>query len=249
MREPFLEANRRWSRKIDGAARTLGRRDGNYAFVTHSLPSLLKPDMRVLDVGGGKNPGIDASTKKRLKLTIHGLDISASELARAPADSYDDVIVGNVATVALRERYDLVFSCAVMEHVKGASRAFANLASALAPGGTVAHFVPNARAPFAVVNRLLGAERARAVLFAAFPASKQLQGFAAYYESCLPSRFLALSHENGLQVLALTTYFSSGYASFFLPFHALDVARQLLLMKLRASDWCESFSLIARKAV
>lgn len=87
-----------------------------------------------------------------------------SELEQAPTGSYDETTVGDVATVRLKHRYDLVFSCAVMEHMRDAPLAFANLSGALEPGGIVAHFVPDGLAPFAVaIHRRPEARCARAL--------------------------------------------------------------------------------------
>lgn len=243
----LIDYNRKISRRIDNAVRPLGRRDGNHVFVTETLPGLLRAGQRILDVGGGKNPGISPELKMKLALKIDGLDVSEDELRRAPAGAYDATVVGDVSRAQLASQYDLIFSCAVMEHVRGVRAAVAALAAALAPGGTMAHFIPNAFAPFAIANRLLGVDRARRVLFSAFPAARHLQGFAAYYEDCWPSRFRELCETNGLEVVALEPHFCSGYAQFFWPMHTVDVARQLLLMGAQATDLCESFTIIARK--
>lgn len=243
----LIEHNRRISKKIDTAVRPLGRRDGNNVFVTGTLPGLLRPGQRILDVGGGKNPGIAPEVKAQLALKIDGLDASDEELRRAPEGAYDATIVCDVSRVQLAPTYDFIFSCAVMEHVRGVRAAIAALATALLPGGTMAHFVPNAFAPFAIANRVLGADRARRVLFSAFPAARHLQGFAAYYEDCWPSRLRRICEDNGLEVISVEPHFCSGYAHFFWPMHTLDVARQLLLMGAHATDLCESFTIVARK--
>jgi 2-polyprenyl-3-methyl-5-hydroxy-6-metoxy-1,4-benzoquinol methylase len=243
----LIEHNRRISKKIDTAVRPLGRRDGNNVFVTGTLPGLLRRGQRILDVGGGKNPGIAPEVKAQLALKIDGLDASEEELRRAPEGAYDATIVCDVSRVQLAPTYDFIFSCAVMEHVRGVRAAVAALATALVPGGTMAHFIPNAFAPFAIANRVLGAERARRVLFSAFPAARHLQGFAAYYEDCWPSRLRRICEDSGLEVISVEPHFCSGYAHFFWPMHTLDVARQLLLMGAHATDLCESFTIIARK--
>lgn len=243
----LIEHNRRISTRIDTAVRPLGRRDGNHLFVAERLPGLLRPGQKILDVGGGKNPGIAPEVKARLALKIDGLDASEEELRLAPPGAYDATVVCDVSRAQLSSEYDLIFSCAVMEHVRGVRAAIAALAAALVPGGTMAHFVPNAFAPFAIANRILGVDRARRVLFSAFPAARHLQGFAAYYEDCWPSRFRRICEENGLEVVALEPHFCSGYAHFFWPMHTVDVARQLLLMGVHATDLCESFTVVARK--
>lgn len=245
--QTLIEHNRRISKRIDAAVRPLGRRDGNHAFVSETLPGLLRSKQRVLDVGGGKNPGISPELKARFALQVDGLDASEDELQRAPEGAYEAKIVCDVSQAQLAPKYDFIFSCAVMEHVRGVRAAISALSTALVPGGTMAHFVPNAFAPFAIANRVLGVDRARRLLFSAFPAARHLQGFAAYYEDCWPSRFRRICEDNELEVVSIVPHFCSGYAHFFWPMHTVDVARQLLLMGAHATDLCESFTVIARK--
>lgn len=237
------------SRKTDVAARRLaGRRDGNYAFLEETLPSLLAPRQRVLDVGGGKRPSIPLDVKQELGLEVWGLDVSADELSRAPVGAYDHTIVGPVETVALPTGFDLVFSCALLEHVQDVPGAIKNLIQAVRPGGQMAHFIPCRNAPFARLNRLAGAERARQLLFSLNPQAHKAQGFPAYYDACVPSEIRRLLEAEGLVVEKLTGYFASGYGSFFFPLHLAEVSVQLINMKLlRAEDHCESFDLIATR--
>ncbi|MFO0725592.1 MAG: class I SAM-dependent methyltransferase [Myxococcota bacterium] len=238
------------SKQSDRLARNVfGRRDGNYAFLESILPRLLPPGGVVLDVGGGKRPSIPAEVKAKLGLRVTGLDISGEELGRAPAGSYDETIVGDVAQAPLGEaRFDLIFSSALMEHVVDVPGAIANLARAVRPGGRMAHFVPCGSAPFARLNRVLGNEQAKRLLHGIMPNTKATQGFPAYYHQCTPSEFEPLVQGQAFEVEELIPYYSSGYASFLFPLHLAEIAAQLTAMKiLRNADYCESFVLIARK--
>ena len=110
-------------------------------------------------------------------------------------------------------------------------------------------FIPCGNAPFAIVNRTLGQELSRAVLFTLQPARKAYGGFKAYYRECTPTHMAAMCEQNGLYVVEILPYYSSGYASFFAPFYTVDLVRQLALMKARVSALCESFIIVARKGV
>ena len=250
MLQQFLELNTRLSRKSDRIAREVfGRRDGNFAFLESLLPGLLTESATVLDVGGGKRPSIPLELKQRLNLRVTGLDISGEELARAPAGSYEHTIVGDVAQVALEPQgYDLIFSSALMEHVTDVPGAIRNLASAVRPGGRMAHFVPCGSAPFAMLNRVLGNDQAKRLLYGIRPVTRATQGFPAYYHHCQPSEFGELIRGERLQVEELIPFYSSGYASFLFPLHLAEIAVQLTTMKvLRSMEHCESFVIVARK--
>src|SRR5919107_796691 len=141
----FIDWNRRasaWQRSTLAHVVPGCGPDGATDFRDRILPSLLKPGLRVLDVGGGKRPAVPLATKQRLGLMVVGLDISGDDLAKAPMGAYDATVVGDVATVAIPGEYDLVFSRAVIEHVEDPCEAIANMARVLAPGGVMAHYLP-----------------------------------------------------------------------------------------------------------
>jgi SAM-dependent methyltransferase len=242
-----------WNRKLSRWERSLVARvvpgcahPGPREFQERVLPSLLAPKQRVLDVGGGKHPAIPLPMKQELGLHIVGLDVSASELAQAPSGAYDDTIVGDVATVAIPGEYDLVFSRSVMEHVADPRAALANLASALAPGGVMAHVMPCRNAPFAIINRALGNRLARRLLFAIAPRKQANSGFRVYYRDCTPARMSRLCRECGLEVVTTLPYYNSGYTSFFAPLYTVELLRQALMATLRLENHSESFALVAR---
>lgn len=244
----FVAANRgvsRWQKSL--AFRWFGRRNGGGDFRKNILPSLLKDNLRVLDVGGGKHPAISVELKEKLGLEIVGLDIEAAELQAAPAGAYDEMVVGDVASTPIPGTFDLIFSKAVLEHTQENHRVLANLASALKAGGKMAHFIPCRNALFARLNLLLGNERARKILFALQPGKTTTSGFKAYYDHCTPTRMSRLCTDNGLQIDQLNAYFSSDYCSFFAPLYSLDMLRQLTTQMLRQRDLAESFVIVASK--
>jgi 2-polyprenyl-6-hydroxyphenyl methylase/3-demethylubiquinone-9 3-methyltransferase len=133
-----------------------------------------------------------------------------------------------------------------MEHVHDTRAAFVNLAHAMAPGATMAHFIPCRNAPFAILNRMLGNKLSRTLLFTLKPNKKATSGFPAYYRDCTPSRIARICGECSLEVVELVPYFRSEYASFFAPIYTVDLIRQLLLIWLDIPDLAETFTVVAR---
>jgi len=245
----FIEWNRRvsrWERTLMARAVPACAIDGPYDFHEHVLPGLLRAGQRVLDVGGGKHPGISLQTKRELGLHVVGLDVSEAELAQAPAGAYDAIVVGDASSVEIPGRYDLVFSRSVIEHVEDPRAVIANLAGVLASGGIMAHVVPCRNAPFAIVNRRLGNRLARRLLFAIFPEKEEHSGFQVHYRDCTPSRLARICRECELEVVQVTPYYNSGYTSFFAPLYTVEMLRQALMCSLRQEDLAESFSIVAR---
>ncbi len=116
----------------------------------------LRPGMHVLDVGSGWKPSVPVSIRPA-DCRYVGLDVSLSELERAPAGSYDDVVIADARhrVAALEGRFDLVLSCQVLEHVRPLDEVVANLRSYLRPGGRLIAFFSGTFSVFALANRVL----------------------------------------------------------------------------------------------
>ncbi|MAG56500.1 MAG: hypothetical protein CMJ83_09430 [Planctomycetes bacterium] len=71
---------------------------------------------------------------------LSGVDISPEALARNPR--IDERIVGDLQTIALDSRFDVVFCWDVLEHVGDPEAVLRNLARALVPGGLLVIGVP-----------------------------------------------------------------------------------------------------------
>jgi len=96
----------------------------------------LDAGIQILDVGSGRRPAI-ASEDRPPGVRYAGLDISAAELAAAPAGSYTDHVVADIAVSVpdLDAQFDLIVSWQVLEHVRDTERALANLRAYLRPRG------------------------------------------------------------------------------------------------------------------
>lgn len=110
---------------------------------------------RILEVGAGANPLFDEAFLRQHQLQYTALDISATELAKAP-DCYHK-IVGDICDDKLHidGQYDFVFSRMLAEHVKDGRGFHQNILRLLAPGGRAFHFFPTLWALPFIVNRLL----------------------------------------------------------------------------------------------
>ncbi len=247
MLRAFISWNLRVSRGFDNRLPERYRIDGNSDFEADFAYRWIKPGARVVDVGGGKGPFIDVATKQRLALHVTGVDISAEELAAAPAGAYDEVICGDIATTKGDGRADICICRAVLEHVADVGSAMDSIASFLKPGGVALTFVPSRNAVFARLNLLLPEDFKRALLFAVFPQAKHGQGFRSYYDRCTPSGFKAMAGAAGLQVAEARHYFVSAYFMFFFPLHLVWRGWILAFRALRGDEAAETFSMALRR--
>lgn len=244
----FVELQRSLSRAFDRRLPEKYRVDGNMHFRNALVPALLRPGMRICDVGSGKHPFLETERKLELRAHVTGLDISAQELAAAPAGAYDDVIVSDIASIPPGGAYDLVVCQSVLEHVRDVDGAFGAIAGMLRSGGVVATFCPSRYAPFALVNRWLPERVKLKLLHGLFPETKDGYGFPAYYDRCTPASFRHLATKHGLVVEELGCFYKSSYLSFFFPFHVLYRTWNLLAGGLVGEAGAETFALVARKA-
>jgi len=156
----------------------------------------LKPS-RIADIGGGANPLIEADFVASNGLRYDVLDISASELAKAP-EVYSKIVVDLGAQPEEFTRhveggaYDLVFTHMFLEHIPNPDEVHRNIRWMLKPGGLAIHVFPSSANLPLTVNRLVPEPVAEALLRIVKP-RRDYAGHEtkhkAYYKLCgAPSR-------------------------------------------------------------
>jgi SAM-dependent methyltransferase len=125
------------------------------------LDPILKDGISVLDVGSGRKPVLFAET--RPKVTYVGLDVSEEELRLAPDGSYDEIEVRDLTDTVpgFVDRFDLVVSWQVFEHVHGLQQALDNIRLYLKPGGWLVSLFSGRYSPMGVLNRMMTFDLAR----------------------------------------------------------------------------------------
>lgn len=114
------------------------------------------PGMTILDVGSGRTPTIPADQRPANSHYV-GLDISATELNAALMGSYDETLVGDLTKreSLLEDRFDLIVSWQVLEHVESLKSTLDNLHSYLRPGGRLVAQLSGSFAAFALISRVV----------------------------------------------------------------------------------------------
>lgn len=139
------------------------------------------------ELGGGANPtlGLADHAGRRVDLTV--LDISTVELDCSPPQVETLCVDLCAEEPPVQERFDLVFSRMLCEHVSSGRTFHRNCYVALRPGGYAVHFFPVATAlPFAL-NWVLPASVAVRLLEFFFPARRRGGNhgkFPAHYSWC-----------------------------------------------------------------
>jgi 2-polyprenyl-6-hydroxyphenyl methylase/3-demethylubiquinone-9 3-methyltransferase len=221
--------------------------DGSKDFKQRIVPGYLRPGLVVYDIGGGARPCVDLETKRRLGLTVRGIDIDEGQFAKAPRGLYDRAIVADITTYQEQNAADLVVCKSTLEHVRNTEAALVAMARLLNPGGTLLVFAPSRNALYARLNLLLP-QRMKLRLLSTFM-SKQADhlGFPAFYDHCTPHHFRRFATGCGLQIKELKPYYISSYFSVVFPVYFLWRVWILAYWAMAREHAAESFALIARK--
>jgi len=149
-----------------------------------SLLGLLREDISILDVGSGRRPALDPVSRPS-GCTYDGLDISASELEAAPEGSYDEVWISDlcISNPRLREKYDIVISWQVLEHVSSLYAAVDNVRAYLSPRGVFVAALSGSWGFFSVANRVIPHKIATAAMHHLLGRDPE-SVFPAHYDHC-----------------------------------------------------------------
>lgn len=185
-----------------------------------AVAGALRPGIRILDVGGGREPTVPAD-RRPPGCHYVGLDLSAGELARAPVGEYDATIVGDVAVrrPELEGQFDLIISWQVLEHVSPLAVAIANLRSYLRPEGMLVAQLSGAFSVFGMLNWILPRRLGSAGMTFLLGRDPETV-FPAHYDDCWHRRLRRMF--GGWTKARITPcYQGAVYFSFFAPLMAL----------------------------
>jgi len=166
----------------------------------------------ICEIGGGANPALSLDFVQKQGLDYVIIDISATELAKAPAGYRTRVQDMTLPLTGEEGTYDLVFSKMLAEHVRDGELFHHNMFRLLRPGGVAFHFFPTLYAPPYILNLLLP-ERVTDWLLNVFQAGREKSGrlgkFPAYYRWCHgpTTRQLARLKSVGFRVEQYTGFF------------------------------------------
>lgn len=171
---------------------------------------------KVLEIGSGANPTLNPKIVSDLEIKYTTNDLSGEELLKASSvySTWEaDLCTPNIAKTH-SEKYQLIFSRMVNEHIKDGKTYYKNLYDLLEPGGVTAHCFSTLYALPFLVNRILPENLTDRLLNFFNPRDRyKHEKFPAYYSwSRGPSvksikKFEAL----GFEVVEYIGFFGHGY--------------------------------------
>jgi len=201
----------------------------------------------ICEIGGGANPALSLDFVRKHGLDYVIIDVSATELAKAPAGYRTRVQDVTGPIEGEQGTYDLVFSKMLAEHVKDGEVFHRNMHALLKPGGVAFHFFPTLYAPPYVLNLLLP-ERLTYRILTLIQNGRENDGrkgkFPAYYRWCRgpTKRQLARLEAVGFRILNYTGFF--GHAGYYKKMPLVERAHLALSRWLQRhpTPWLTSFA-------
>lgn len=201
---------------------------------------------RILDLGGGANPHFALSDPVLTGREYTIADRSEGELNRAP-DGYTKIVMDIAGEMQVQtQKYDLVFSRFVVEHVADAEKLHANVFQLLNPGGVAIHFFPTLFALPFLVNKLLP----EGISVLLLSQERQERGkFPAFYHWCVgPSRAAVKRLKKlGYEVVEYAGFFGHGYYDRFMLLKRMHLAMRLALLKYPVGTFTSFAWVVLRK--
>lgn len=200
------------------------------------------------ELGGGANPtlGLAEMVGRPLEMTV--LDISPAELERTPPEVETLCVDLCADEPPVRDRFDLVFSRMLCEHVRSGRTFHGNCLAALRPGGYAVHFFPSATALPFVLNRILPTGLSECLVESFFPARRRggkHAKFPARYSWCMGPTAAQIDRFRsvGFELVSSQVGIGHGYYDRIPPLRALERAKTALVLK-HPSPWLAAYVIV-----
>lgn len=187
-----------------------------YKHLRDTLNNALQSDKRqaILEVGGADRPFL----KKNQAYEYHGLDIAGDFAVK---DKYDCFYIQPVEK-NIPNKYDLVFSVSVIEHISDNRRCFKAVYDSLLTNGKTIHYFSCRNHPFSLITRSVGHKWQNILIQYLRPEFADLTGYKTYYDKCSKRDIEKLLAELGYKNIKIKCFFGAAdYFGFFLPFFVL----------------------------
>lgn len=149
----------------------------------------LKPGASVLDIGSGRHPAVPAD-RRPVDVEYVGLDLSGDELVAAGPEAYTQAVEADATVLQgeLVDRFDLVISWQVLEHVRDLRQTIENVRLYLRPGGTFVALFSGSWSAFGIVNKVLPHKLGKRIVEPIMHRKEaNTPVFPAYYNQCYAS--------------------------------------------------------------
>lgn len=189
---------------------------------------------KILEIGSGANPTLDVNIVKELNLDYTTSDVVEGELNKAD-DIYKKVILDlSAEKINITEKYDLIFSRMVGEHIPDGEVFHKNIYKLLNIGGLSVHCFSTLFALPFLLNRLIPESLSDILLSKFAPRDEDKHGkFKAYYSwSRGPSKIMIKRFkEIGYEIVKYNGYFGHNYYKKIFPLNKIEQIKTNFLVR------------------
>lgn len=238
----FININRLLSRRIVKSLPHLatgGDYKGNVLKVIEGFIKS-KDHCSILEAGGIDRPLL----KRSQAISYTGLDIEYREQCR---EIYDNFIVQSIEE-RLPDKYDIICSFTLLEHVRDNRQAISAMYNALVQGGLMVHYVPCGLHPYALIIRLLGPRLSVALLRRFHPDVIGQSGYPSYFDHCTCCAMRRLCREAGFTNITFSFYYRANfYFEVFSPAFLVVTLWEDICRLLGLTTFCSGFVITAQR--
>lgn len=194
----------------------------------------------VLEVGGIDRPLLKRSSKFR----YDGIDI---EYKAQCEKIYDNFYVQSIEQ-PIENKYDLIISITLLEHVRDNDASITQTYKALRTGGYTIHYLPSKYHPYSLALRIAGPKWQRRLVKTLRPWAVDVTGYPAFFDRSSPKEMRKLFNCKGFECVETISFFrANDYFRFFFPFYIAVTLWENICKKLKWEQLCSGFVIIARQ--
>lgn len=213
-----------------------------------SIQERLLPGSEILDVGSGRHPTLKLADRPP-RVRYVGLDLHESELRAAGENAYDEVVEADATRFIpeFENRFDLVISWQVLEHVTDMEATLENLRRYLKPGGRLVAQFSGAWSAFGVINRILPDRLGAKIVDRTMNRTENnIPVFPAHYDRCTARALDPLLAAWSSYVLT-PIFFGATYFNFFPPARRVYLAYENAASRRGARNLATHYLLTAER--
>lgn len=233
--------NKKWSDCFVAKNNSFCNDDDYTDILQKNIENNLRFNCSVLEAGGIDRP----LWHKDEELIYDGLDIEYKECCKV---IYDHFIVQSIEE-PIENKYDLIVSKTLFEHVPNNRKAFHSIYQALSKNGKIISYQPSKYHPYSLLLRLIGNRGQRFLIKKLLPwLDDGTRGYPAYFNYCSPWQMRKLLTEIGFKSVKITCFYhANSYFSFCFPLFLLITLWENICKKLNWETCCAGFIVEADK--
>jgi SAM-dependent methyltransferase len=188
----------------------------------------------ILEVGGIDRPLLQRSSKVR----YDGIDI---EYKAQCEEIYDHFYVQSIEQ-PIENKYDMVISITLLEHVQNNDASVTQMYQALKHGGHMAHYLPSKYHPYSLILRLVSPKWQVRLIKTLRPWAMDLTGYPAFFNKCSPKEMKILFASTGFRNIKIVPFFrATDYFRFFFPCYIVIALWDKFCNRLKLEQLCSGF--------